>query len=544
MTNLNLSFPEGVIPRKSQELILSSIQKALANNKKFIVIQAPTGSGKSHIAATLSNVSRSPTQRFIDIAEAHDLQKKSGVGTYVYEDELSEMKTFGCAVMTVTKALQNQYEGLFTNADILKGKTNYTCQVDEDFDCDLSPCTLTPKLLQQCKQLNKCPYLNAKRDAVISKFSVYNYSAFLTQPKFLQRKQFFVCDEASELEDELVKYYSCEISYKYIKFESLGINKLLSTDRPEAFKWITDLLVTLKRKCDTMQEIFQKNKDNKRKLISTLNQLRLFRNIYEKMLTVSQNWHNTEYIVEIDGSSAKFTPLNVNMLASNFFNCADIVILMSGTIIDHATFTKTLGITDYEYIEVDSEFDPKTSPIYCLEKYKLNHSNLTQHLPALTTLALKVCDQYPKDKGIIHTHTFKITESLIKAVKTKGRFLAREPGVTNEFLVNAHKMSGDATVLISPSLGFGTDLADEFGRFSIIMKTPYLPLGDKRIKTLAERDWKWYQMRALVNLVQMCGRTTRSKDDHSDTFILDGTAVDLIKRNTNLLPKYFKDRIV
>ena len=75
------------------------------------------------------------------------------------------------------------------------------------------------------------------------------------------------------------------------------------------------------------------------------------------------------------------------------------------------------------------------------------------------------------------------------------------------------------------------------------MKTPYLPLGSERIKRLAEKSQQWYEMKALVNLVQMCGRTTRSKEDHSDTFILDGTSLDLIKRNRSKIPKWFLRRL-
>ena len=541
--NLLSFFPKKDTPRKPQETILNSVQGALEKHKKFIIIQAPTGSGKSHLAATLANYSRESTTRFKELVESQDIFNKSGTGTYVYEDEVNKMEPFGCAVLTVSKTLQNQYESLFTDAASLKGKQNYSCNVDSEFDCDLAPCLSTPKLTAQCKQLLRCPYLNARCDALLSNFSIYNYSSFLTLPEFLQRKQFIICDEASELEDELVKFYSCDINYKLLKADNLKIDKLLTEDRGAAFRWLNDLAATLSTRIAELQREFIKSKKNKRKAMSVANQYRFFRNCLEKVLGALQNWHATEYIVEIDGDGAKFTPLNINMLAQDFFKNAEVVILMSGTIIDHATFAKTLGIEEYEYIEVESEFDPTNSPIYCLEKYKLNHKNLNIHLPEVVKVAVKVCEKYPDSKGIIHTHTFKITEALQKAIKGQPRYLLRAPGVTNETIINTHKLSDDHTILISPSLGFGTDLADEFGRFSIIMKTPYLPLGDKRIKTLAERNWRWYQMRALMNLIQMCGRTTRNKDDYSDTFILDGTAVELIKSNLNIIPAYFKNRL-
>lgn len=218
---------------------------------------------------------------------------------------------------------------------------------------------------------------------------------------------------------------------------------------------------------------------------------------------------------------------------------------MSATLIDHEIFAKTLGIApnQYKYIEVDSEFDPQQSPIYCNSKIRLNYKNMDTQLPKLVKTANTICEHFKDKKGIIHTHSFKITEALIKSVKGQKRFLIRSPGITNEAILNEHFMRDDGTVLISPSLGFGTDLKDEFGRFSIIMKTPYLPLGSERIKRLAKRSQEWYEMKALVNLVQMCGRTTRNYDDHSDTFILDATALDLIRRNKDKIPKFFLKRL-
>lgn len=536
-------FPKEDSPRKQQIEILEQIDKAKAEGQKYIIIQAPTGAGKSHIAATLSAASRAPNDAYVRMAYEHRLHQKAPMGGYENEARLDGMKPFGCGVLTVSKALQDQYSELFTGADPLKGRANYVCDVDEDFDCDLAPCMITPKILTECKAADRCPFLNARRDSMISKFSVLNYSAFLSLPPHLQKRQYLVCDEASELEDEFVKRYSCDLNYKKLHLEDLGISKLITEDRAYIHRWLTDAVEKIKGKQESLQDVFKRNKNNKRVLISTLNKMRQFRSIFEKLTIILNSWYATEYIVEFTAADVKFTPLNVNILAQNFFKRSDTVILMSGTIIDHKTFAKSLGITDYAFIEVDSDFEADHSPIYCMDKFKLNYRNLDFHLPEMVKMTEMICDKYPDDKGIVHTHTFKITEALKQQIKGKPRYLTREAGVTNEFLISTHKMSDAGTVLISPSLAFGTDLADDFGRFSIILKTPFLPLNDKRIKTLSTRDPKWYQMKTMVNLVQMCGRTTRNKDDYSDTFILDGTATDLIKRNSSLLPKYFVERI-
>lgn len=544
MLNLLSHFPSDTEPRPEQVKILTEIEKAVEAGKKFIIIQAPTGVGKSHISATIAAMSRSINSNFARLIDSYEITRQSENG-YFYEEEVLEYPTFGAAVMTVSKSLQEQYQSLFSHAAIQKGKQNYTCTVDEDFDCDLAPCLLTPGVLDNCKAANSCPMLNARRAAWKSKFGVFNYSAFLTLPEFLKRRQFFICDEASELEDELVKHYSCSIEYSKIKLSDLNMEKLLSNLNGDSFRWLTDLSAALREKVKETEAQFQKNKKNKRILIGQLVKYRIYKNMFEKTTAVLQNWYKAEYITEITKDSATFTPLYVNILAKDIFKWGDTIILMSATIIDHETFTQTLGIekNEYVYIEIDSAFDPGKSPIYCDSKLKLNYTNMDAALPKLIDTAIKICDHFKTDKGIIHTHTFKITDALTKRIKNQSRFLVRETGITNEAILNEHYLRDDGTVLISPSLGFGTDLKDDFGRFSIIMKTPYLPLGSERIKRLANKNQRWYEMKALVNLVQMCGRTTRSIDDHSDTFILDGAALDLIKRNKNKIPSYFLKRL-
>jgi Rad3-related DNA helicase len=112
-------------------------------------------------------------------------------------------------------------------------------------------------------------------------------------------------------------------------------------------------------------------------------------------------------------------------------------------------------------------------------------------------------------------------------------------------IMNEHKSRiSEDTVLVSPSLDTGISLDDELGRFQIILKAPYLPLGSKRIKKLFDKNPSYYTMKMLDSLIQMSGRCTRSVEDYSVTYILDGSAVKAIKSNKTFLPKYFLDRFM
>jgi Rad3-related DNA helicase len=539
------SFPEKDTPRPHQVEVIDKIEEAMASGEKFIIIQAPTGSGKSHISATLSNHTKEASKAYKSLVDRRVILNKGREGEYVHAREAFDEPNFGATVLTTTKQLQSQYDDLFDNSDLLKGKSNYICQVDTNFDCDLAPCTLTPTLKLDCHAKSVCPYFNARDEAMKSKFGVLNYSMFLTMPRHVRRRSIIVCDEASELEDELVSFNSVTIEYKRLAREGINCKKLLTENPKKAQYWLSDLYMELRDALKVFDSRFQKaNKSSKRQLMSEMNKFKHIQLLFEGINTVISNFDKCQYIIERDAESVTFVPLYVDALAKDVFNSADTIILTSATIIDHKTFAKSLGIEKYKYIEADSTFDAKKSPIYCPGKYSLSFKNIDKNLPRVVDQALQICDHYDDKKGIIHTHNFKITQGLQKKTGSKKRFLIRDKGVPNEKLLDEHYIRKDATVLISPSLAFGTDLSGDAGRFQIIMKLPYLPLGSKRIKTLFELDKDYYQMKMLINLMQMAGRCTRSEEDHADTFILDGQASDVLKKNWAKLPKFFKDRIV
>jgi Rad3-related DNA helicase len=214
---------------------------------------------------------------------------------------------------------------------------------------------------------------------------------------------------------------------------------------------------------------------------------------------------------------------------------------MSATIIDHKHFARTLGITDYEYIEVDSTFSPKKAPIFCTGRVKLNYKNLKSSLPYIAKQVKNLCDQHKDVKGVIHTHTMEITNYLRNHLNDP-RFIFRGEGMTNEQILKQHLEDPSPTILVSPSLTYGVDLKDELARFQILVKAAYMPLGDERIKRLFKEDGQWYVNKMLNNLIQACGRGVRSVDDYCVTYILDGCIVDAVIQNKTRLPKYFLKR--
>ncbi len=549
MAHLTDFFPKEYTPRPQQIHALNKIEAIWASGKKIAIGCLPTGSGKSHIARAIAESAREIPPHLRDYVENYDIYTKSKKSDNAASDFMSA-ESFGAFILTVTKSLQDQYKMLFPEGVSVQGKTNYPCDIDNRCDANFAPCTLSPQLKISCFKANRCAYYKTRNDGLISKIPFLNYSAFLNLcPSYLQRREILILDEAAELEDEIVSKYSLSLSYKGLRIEGIDHSPLKGTAPNDVMNYLTNLHIAVKESYESALKSSKAKVDDRgfgsmKKEGAKITRLqRLLSNIEE----VVENWESCSYMVEKqDHESVSFVPYDIRPLTRKIFNSADKILMMSATLSNVKEYAKSIGIKEdeYEYFEVDSEFDASKSPIKVARKYCLSWKTMDEMLPKVVDMAMQICDMHPNEKGVIHTHTHKIAEELKKCLGNDDRFLFREKGVTNQDILETHFKTKRPTVLISPSLDTGVSLDDELGRFQIIMKAPYLPLGSNRVKRMFDENPEHYFMKMLDTIIQMCGRCTRSKFDHSTTYILDGTAVNAILRDKANLPKHFLDRFI
>ena len=534
-------FPHKYNPSKQQIKLIREIEHAFNQGYKYVICSAPTGSGKSFISKTLANVSNEPSDNFRQLVESYEALKVDNVGNFTNELECMDEDPCGAFALTITKSLQDQYLQLFDDSAIMKGKSNYQSTLDPNIDVEMESTVMPKKVLEDHRLSNKCPYHNARNKGLLDKFGVLNYKMFLSLPNHVKRKNFIICDEASEIEDEIVKQYSIFIDPERLKLLGVKIPNLYSVKHESVHKWISIVMVTISEYVNTLTN----RTNNKQIKLSSSDNIKLtyLKNLHRTLNLIDDTWNECEYVVHREGKTVKVMPLKIDVLSKYIFNHGEKILLMSATIIDHKHFAKNLGIDKYKYIEVDSTFDSDKSPIYVNTKNKINHYNLKKQLPKIVKQIESICEDHEFDKGIIHTHTSFIASYLKNNLKSR-RYLFRDDVTRNEEILSKHTKSKNPTVLVSPSLGLGIDLRDDLARFQIIIKAPYLPLGDNRIKKLFDLDKQWYTNKMLSNVVQQCGRGIRSKQDHCKTYILDAGVFEAIIKNKSKLPKYFLDRFV
>jgi len=99
-------------------------------------------------------------------------------------------------------------------------------------------------------------------------------------------------------------------------------------------------------------------------------------------------------------------------------------------------------------------------------------------------------------------------------------------------------------VLVGPSLTTGIDMKDDLARFNIVVKLSFPNMVSALWAKRYEVANHIYVGETASVLEQSCGRTTRSADDFSISYILDSRAKWFISGNRHLFSTSFLDRIV
>ena len=145
-----------------------AISYILNSEKRFVFLEAPTGSGKSLIAMVSGIM-------------------KGGV-TYAVH----------------SKILQTQITSDFPEANSLFGRSNYDCVAHDGLSCD--ECFSTREAPCSEKKTG-CIYESEKKKVLGSKLRILNYDYLLTEANYVGRfsgSDFNIVDEADNLENTLI----------------------------------------------------------------------------------------------------------------------------------------------------------------------------------------------------------------------------------------------------------------------------------------------------------------------------------------------------
>ena len=423
-------------------------------------------------------------------------------------------------ILTATKLLQDQYAAtsLFDSEFVLKGKSNYTCSITGGSTGD-APCSsrkllqiarskynleekVPPELKQNCAKNNICEYYKKKYALPFTSGGILNYDLAFSSG-FTGGA--VVLDEAHNFIDKVLDFYSLEIPTKRI-FSLLKIKDL--PNQTNYVDWLKRIKTAAAMRAEMASD--SKTRDQCKQIADRVSAI-----LQEACLP-------GDFYVDTANEKVQIKPIYPAAMAHKFLSRFKKVYFLSATI--DVNFAKILGLDPSSTVEfnLESTFPSQNRPIYFPKDIPtVNYSTkFSKDMPALQVLDA-VLDRHKNQRGIIHTSNYRVFSALQIIYGTDRRFTWVEQGANKSVALAQHRLQEDS-ILVSPSMMEGVDLADDLGRFQVIMKLPF-PARSEYMEALNNAMPGIYEMATRNSLVQAYGRAVRSEDDWAHTYVLDGS---------------------
>jgi Rad3-related DNA helicase len=519
-------------PRKNQVKALRFLEQS---DKKFNVVEAPVGSGKSIVGMTYA--------RWLN----------NGLGN--------------AFILTPQIVLQEQYmkEKIKSPMSIatLKGAANYACK-------DFGSCDVGKKVnLVSDKDGNmkpgpceKCPFTAAFARSKTVPLLVMNNAYAGAMLGFIkgiyEPRELIIFDEAHNLEQTLIGFG--EVMITALQAEKHGLRLPATANVKGAFEWVTGPFfnAALDRFTELTQQLMRSNNIKIQKKLSKEVDVadRMVRRI-DKFVNDNEQDYAEKFILIKDKMKLIFKPIFAKELLPQVFGYhAGQYLFMSSTI-SKEVLVEDFGIPENEigYISLASEFDVDRRTVAYMPATKMNYGWDKPENKYKRDLMLEkikmVLDMHTEHNGLIHTGSFAISKWLVDELEFNKTHVIHHhntddngEGVKRGDAIDNFLISDKPSVLISPSITEGLDLKDGLGRFSIIAKLNFPSLADKWVKTRQELNQQWYARNASIGLIQGSGRVVRSPTDWGMTYILDESFETMLKYNRHLFPQWWLDSLV
>lgn len=554
MGDILSAFPPGFTPRGIQADILGEMGERLASGYKKIILCAPTGVGKSLIAAA---VARHCERSFI---------------------------------VTASKQLQDQYSRDMGFLRPVKGKSNFPClklmeakdvpsaakaermgltcdrgqcveKKEEDGKVVEETCPFKPRIKDIEKgdrDAGACHYYLQKYDALVSPHSLWNYAAYFQIIKYNQdmfapylNRRVAIFDEAHKIEDQITQFIGIDIHNRALRecginmsprdWDGMGIDAAISIADGMADYYAGRLKELEDGAGDASgrdSEVYARTEASYKRAIRAK----------IDMAEDTDNFViNRPETYGVDGFRVSIKPIDISKYVDGFFQ-TELQVFMSATI-DRESFCENTGMDPKEVAIVDtprSPFPAERRSVDFLDVRRLNNRSTEQDKLAVINKIDEIMTEHSGHRGLILTSSAYWCNDIRNGLSEGNRRRIRichsrnADGRTQSDILDEHA-SIPNSVLLSSSLWEGVDLRDDLSRFQIIAKVPYPNLSEKRVREKMHRFPLWYDAQTLTRLLQGLGRSIRGDGDWAKTYVLDSAVHHVLSNARRRVPRAYHD---
>jgi Rad3-related DNA helicase len=556
------TFGEGFAFRDGQREIIEAICNSyLEDPNATLVVDAPTGAGKSLIA----------------MWSAHVLKELGNRG-YLITSDLS---------------LQDQYESDFYRLGLrwpsIRGVDNYECSVN-GLPFSLGDCKLKGMGYEQAEKLScysSCDYLQNRKRSIEQPIALLNYSFWLIQRNYVEdrmlqdnkevpfkSRDFVFFDEAHKVDEIVQGHFSPRIDIgivdrfglanRFIQKQNIGtpiqtlgsiksiVTRLLTEkSKPALFEAMQDFrkIAKVYRKAAQITKAQAgkrfKNREVPRDWATALTTFDRIKDVYCKFddyVALIKDVGVDSMVINQMEDEAKFMCVEEGRMIQKYLHDrAGFKVFMSATIGDPRAFVKIMGIKNAKFIRVPNAFNYDKSPVVFVNRHKLSFREREASLPKVVKILDQIISKHSGQRGVIHTGSYMFANYIKQNSKHTFRLMDYENSKDKKGIIELFKKKDDA-VLMGPSLLEGLDLKDDISRFQIFFKVPYPNVSDPLIKAKMQHSKEWYDWKTGISIMQGVGRSVRSKDDWAVTYVLDACFRSLINKK-GFFPPSFQERI-
>jgi ATP-dependent DNA helicase DinG len=542
--------------REAIEFICNSY---LEDPNSTVVVDAPTGSGKSLIAMWSAYVLKEMGKRGYLVTSDLMLQDQ-------YEKDLSKLKLGWPSI---------------------RGVDNYECTVN-GLPFSLGDCKLKGMGYEQAEKLHcykTCEYLQNRKRAIDQPVSLFNYSFWLLQRNYVEERMlesnrtvpfterdFTFFDEAHKVDDIVQGHFSPRIDEDFIEkasyinrfFERKNITCELPT-KGSVQSTVQDLMTSEvpSQQYETIQDFreiaskYRKAQDKFKHAVkqrykdqipadwqsaaTTLDRIKDTYCKFDDYVGIIQDNGLESMVIDHREGETRFACVReAQLIKKHLHQKTGFKVFMSATIGDPKSYMEIMGIENAKFIRIDNEFNYDKSPVVFVNRHRLTYKTKEQNLPKVMEILDKILMKHRGQRGIIHTGSYAFSKHIMENSEFHLRMINYSGSKEKkEALKNFNQI--DDSILVGPSILEGLDLKDDTSRFQVFFKMPYPNLSDPLVKAKLNLGGSWYDWKTSNHIMQGVGRSIRSKDDWAVTYIIDASFGNLLHKG--MFPPNFTDRI-
>jgi ATP-dependent DNA helicase DinG len=524
---------------------LSVIQWAIENDDfDNVVIQAPTGIGKSAIAMTVQ-----------------------GMHENAY-------------LLTPSLGLTDQYKHDYSSRLVeVRGRSNFECWARSG-TAEGAPCYKGKKRCKHTEEDDPCPYY-------AQKFKARNHRLTLSNPAYLFRvaqaddnfetRSLLMIDEAHKAEGFFMDLLEVTITMDDWILAYGGSLNMPHHYHPR--DWV-DEIKAMYQAVEKNMEAIDKSDPTQEQHLESLDKLKQRLSMLRKLLRQPDN-----VVIQVTADRVQFKPVRVGPYVPRYLNrLGRQKLFLSATILDIKSFLESLGLENERTLYVNitqSPFPKQNTKIHYAPCGPMSYGKRKNTIPKQIKAIARMMDHYSDERGVIlpHSHAIRqeIVDGLIAAgygdrILTHGSDRREREAVLNTFMTDWSK----PYVLISTYVNEGFDFHGRLAEWLVLVKIPYGYTPDPQISTRMETDehrWRakhegspecpyeepnqysgglcssftcskpcqsWYNTQTALRMVQMAGRIVRTPEDVGAIYILDRGWDRFLRMNGHLLPGWFK----